>query len=216
MKRIVVLISGSGSNLQAIIDNISLGLIQAEVVEVISNNENAYGLVRAKNENIDTFVLDHKSFNSRDEYDNALEKRIQINKPDLIVMAGFMRILTPLIPTKYKGKIINIHPSLLPLYPGLNTHEKVINNSDKEHGISIHFVSPVLDGGPLIAQGVIDTNDNSIELLIKRIHSVEHLLYPLVIQYICEEKIYLEQSNDKVSFKDIELTDAILKIKYNV
>ena len=105
MKRIVVLISGSGSNLQAIIDNINLGLIQAEVVEVISNNENAYGLVRAKNENIDTFVLDHKSFNSRDEYDNALEKRIQINKPDLIVMAGFMRILTPLIPTKYKGKM---------------------------------------------------------------------------------------------------------------
>ena len=92
MKRIVVLISGSGSNLQAIIDNINLGLIQAEVVEVISNNENAYGLVRAKNENIDTFVLDHKSFNSRDEYDNALEKRIQVNKPDLIVMAGFMRI----------------------------------------------------------------------------------------------------------------------------
>ena len=107
MKRIVVLISGSGSNLQAIIDNINLGFIQAEVVEVISNNENAYGLVRAKNENIDTFVLDHKSFNSRDEYDNALEKRIKINKPDLIVMAGFMRILTPLIPTKYKGKHVD-------------------------------------------------------------------------------------------------------------
>jgi phosphoribosylglycinamide formyltransferase-1 len=216
MKRIVVLISGSGSNLQAIIENIKQGYIKAEIVEVISNNENAYGLIRAKNENINTFVLNHKSFNSRDEFDIALDKRIEVNNPDLIVMAGFMRILTPLIPSKFKGKIINIHPSLLPLYPGLDTHEKVISNHDKEHGISIHFVSAILDGGPLIAQGIIDTNNNSIELLTKRIHSVEHLLYPLVINYICEEKIYLEHSTDKVIFNDVKLIDGLLKIKYDV
>ena len=216
MKRIVVLISGNGSNLQAIIENINLGFIKAKIVEVISNNENAYGLIRAKNENINTFVLDHKSFNSRDEFDAALHKRIEINNPDLIVMAGFMRILTPLIPSQFKGKIINIHPSLLPLYPGLNTHEKVINNHDKEHGISIHFVSPILDGGPLIAQGIINTKHNSLELLIKRIHSVEHLLYPLVINYICEEKIYLEHFTDKVIFNDVKLIDGLLKIKYDV
>lgn len=216
MKRIVVLISGSGSNLQAIIENIKQGYIKAEIVEVISNNKNAYGLIRAKNENINTFVLDHKSFNSRDEFDIALDKRIEVNNPDLIVMAGFMRILTPLIPSKFKGKIINIHPSLLPLYPGLDTHEKVISNHDKEHGISIHFVSAILDGGPLIAQGIIDTNNNSIELLTKRIHSVEHLLYPLVIKYICEKKIYLEHSTDKVIFNDVKLIDGLLKIKYDV
>jgi len=216
MKRIVVLISGNGSNLQAIIENIKQGYIKAEIVEVISNNENAYGLIRAKNENINTFVLNHKSFNSRDEFDIALDKRIEDNNPDLIVMAGFMRILTPLIPSKFKGKIINIHPSLLPLYPGLDTHEKVISNHDKEHGISIHFVSAILDGGPLIAQGIIDTNNNSIELLTKRIHSVEHLLYPLVINYICEEKIYLEHSTDKVIFNNVKLIDGLLKIKYDV
>ena len=216
MKRIVVLISGNGSNLQAIIENIKQGYIKAEIVEVISNNENAYGLIRAKNENINTFVLNHKSFNSRDEFDIALDKRIEDNNPDLIVMAGFMRILTPLIPSKFKGKIINIPPSLLPLYPGLDTHEKVISNHDKEHGISIHFVSAILDGGPLIAQGIIDTNNNSIELLTKRIHSVEHLLYPLVINYICEEKIYLEHSTDKVIFNNVKLIDGLLKIKYDV
>ena len=195
MKRIVVLISGSGSNLQAIIDNINLGLIQAEVVEVISNNENAYGLVRAKNENIDTFVLDHKSFNSRDEYDNALEKRIQINKPDLIVMAGFMRILTNEFVQHFSGRLLNIHPSLLPKYKGTNTHQRALDAGDSEHGCTVHFVSEELDGGaPIIQAATLIEQNDTVDSLIHKVHQLEHQIYPIAVSWFASERITLKSN----------------------
>ena len=180
MKKIVVLISGSGSNLQAIIENCNAKYINAEIISVISNNPNAYGLERAASANIDSIVINNKDFISRDHFDSKLIKILDDLNPDLIILAGFMRILTEKLTNKYIGKIINIHPSLLPKYPGLNTHERVIENQDLVHGVSIHFVSSKLDCGPLIAQGEIKTKKHDdIRHLVERIHKVEHLIYPL-------------------------------------
>ena len=150
--RLVVLISGSGSNLQAIIDACLSGYINAEVAAVISNKADAYGLTRAKHAGIATQVLDHKQFASREEYDVALGQLISDFTPDLVVLAGFMRILTPSLVQKFKGKMLNIHPSLLPKYQGLNTHQRAIDANDAEHGVSVHFVTEELDGGPVVCQ----------------------------------------------------------------
>ena len=157
MKKIIVLISGSGSNLQAIIDQIKLNNINASIECVISNNEDAYGLIRAKESNINTQVIDHNNFDSREDFDQKLIYEIEKYKPDLVVLAGFMRILSPIITSKLIGKIINIHPSLLPKYGGegmygLNIHKKVIENNEVETGISIHYVSEEYDSGKIIFQ----------------------------------------------------------------
>ena len=141
MKSIVVLVSGSGSNLQAIIDNCSIKYINADIKCVISNNPDAYALQRATSANIDNITINHKDYLSRDEFDNELIRILDDLSPDLIVLAGFMRILTEKLTNKFFGKIINIHPSLLPKYPGLNTHQEVIKNRDIIHGVSIHYVS---------------------------------------------------------------------------
>ena len=155
MKKIVVLISGSGSNLEAIIESCSAKKINGKVIHVISNNPDAFGLSRASKSNIASKVIDHKKFSSRIDFENALEEFLDTLSPDLIVLAGFMRILGTKITSKFSNKMINLHPSLLPVYPGLHTHEKVLENKDTRHGISIHYVSSELDAGPLIAQGFI-------------------------------------------------------------
>ena len=155
MKKIVVLISGSGSNLEAIIESCAAKKINGRVIHVISNNPDAYGLTRAAKFNIPSTIIDHKKFSSRIDFENSLEEFLDMLSPDLIVLAGFMRVLGPKITTKFSNKMINLHPSLLPKYPGLHTHEKVLENKDPCHGISIHYVSPELDAGPLIAQGFI-------------------------------------------------------------
>ena len=215
MKKIVVLISGSGSNLQAIIENCNAKYINAEIISVISNNPNAYGLERAASANINSIVIDNKDFMSRDHFDSKLIKILDDLNPDLIILAGFMRILTEKLTNKYIGKIINIHPSLLPKYPGLNTHERVIENQDLVHGVSIHFVSSKLDCGPLIAQGEIKTKKHDdIRHLVERIHKVEHLIYPEIIKYICEDRIYLE--SNEVKFKNITSTESIIYNKYEI
>ena len=215
MKKIVVLISGSGSNLQAIIENCNAKYINAEIISVISNNPNAYGLERAASANINSIVIDNKDFMSRDHFDSKLIKILDDLNPDLIILAGFMRILTEKLTNKYIGKIINIHPSLLPKYPGLNTHERVIENQDLVHGVSIHFVSSKLDCGPLISQGEIKTKKHDdIRHLVERIHKVEHLIYPEIIKYICEDRIYLE--SNEVKFKNITSTESIIYNKYEI
>ena len=215
MKKIVVSISGSGSNLQAIIENCNAKYINAEIISVISNNPNAYGLERAASANINSIVIDNKDFMSRDHFDSKLIKILDDLNPDLIILAGFMRILTEKLTNKYIGKIINIHPSLLPKYPGLNTHERVIENQDLVHGVSIHFVSSKLDCGPLIAQGEIKTKKHDdIRHLVERIHKVEHLIYPEIIKYICEDRIYLE--SNEVKFKNITSTESIIYNKYEI
>jgi phosphoribosylglycinamide formyltransferase-1 len=193
MKKIVVLISGNGSNLQAIIDHCESGNINGEITCVVSNKDDAYGIQRAEASNIKTEIINEDEFESRKDFNEELFNLLLNLNADLIVLAGFMKILNEKTANYFFGKIINIHPSLLPKYPGLNTHTKVIDNKEKYHGVSIHYVSSQLDAGPLIAQGQIIVNkDESIERLEERIHKVEHMIYPEVIKLICDNKIYLE------------------------
>ena len=215
MKKIVVMVSGSGSNLQAIIDSCNRKHIDAEITCVISNNPRAYGLERAASANINSIVINHKDYKSRDCYDSELMKALDNLNPDLIVLAGFMRILTEKLTSKFFGKIINIHPSLLPKYPGLNTHQEVINNKDSIHGVSIHYVSSELDCGPLIAQGEIKTKTNeNINDLIERVHKIEHIIYPEIIKYICDDRISVE--SNQVKFNNISTINSIIYNKYEL
>ena len=202
MKRIIILISGNGSNLEAIINACNSGYINGEIVNVISNNPDAYGIERSNKFNIKTKIINHKDFDSRIKFDDELENYLSELKPDLIVLAGFMRILGKKIINRFANKMINLHPSLLPLYPGLNTHEQVLKNNDKRHGISIHFVTPQLDAGPLIAQASIEIgSDKRLDQLVKRIHTIEHHLLPKVIKEMCLDNIYLDKNN-KVIYKE--------------
>lgn len=191
--RIVVLISGSGTNLQAIIDACKLANYPGAVVGVVSNKSDAYGLTRAQDAKIETVSLSHKDFESRESYDKALITKIDQFSPDVIVLAGFMRILTPDFVLHYQGKLLNIHPSLLPKYQGLNTHQRAIDAGDKEHGVSVHFVTEELDGGPVILQAKVpvfegDTSDD----LAARVHEQEHKIYPLVVKWICQKRLSMK------------------------
>ena len=216
MKRIAVLISGSGSNLEAIINACNSKSINGKIVSVISNNPDAYGLKRSEKYNLRTKVIKHGDYLNRDNFDAAIDEYLTKLNIDLIVLAGFMRVLGEKITEKYNGKIINLHPSLLPLYPGLNTHKNVIINKDKIHGISIHYVSAELDAGPLIAQGIIKVKgDQNLDELIERIHKIEHMLLPEIIGLICNENITLK--NNKVSYKEIDnITNDILVKNYEI
>ena len=188
--RIVVLISGSGTNLQAIIDACKSPQYPGEVVGVISNKADAYGLVRAKNDNIDTLALSHKDFDSREAYDAALKENIDAFEPDLIVLAGFMRILTPAFVQHFSGKLLNIHPSLLPKYQGLNTHQRAIDAKDSEHGVSVHFVTEELDGGPVILQAKVPVfEDDDADMLASRVLTQEHSIYPMVCKWFAEDRL---------------------------
>ena len=203
MKKIAVMISGSGSNLEAIIKACHDKNIYGEIVYVISNNPDAYGIERAKKYNIPVKIIDHKSYTDRDDFDDALKEFLDNLEIDFIILAGFMRILGKNITEKFYGKMINLHPSLLPLYPGLNTHTQALNNKDDYHGISIHFVSAELDAGPLIAQGKIPVKaDDGLEKLVSKIHKVEHDLLPKVINELCMNNIYLNCETNKVMYSD--------------
>jgi phosphoribosylglycinamide formyltransferase-1 len=192
-KRIVVLISGGGTNLQAIIDACKNNDIAGDVVAVIANKPGVYGLERAKNAGITTRVLAHQNFTSREAYDHALIAEINAFTPDLIVLAGFMRILTADFVQHFSGKLLNIHPSLLPKYQGLNTHQRAIDAKDKEHGVSVHFVTEELDGGPVILQAKVPIfeHDNADDLAA-RVHEQEHRIYPLVIKWFCQDRLKMQ------------------------
>jgi len=190
--RIVVLISGSGSNLQAIIDAIETGDIPAKICAVISNNDNVKGLTRAETHQIPAFVVSHKSFPDRESFDERLMEIIDSQGPDLVVLAGFMRILTPAFAEHYKGRMLNIHPSLLPKYQGLNTHQRALDAGDTEHGVSIHFVTEELDGGPVVIQARVNIEEgDSAESLAMKIHEKEHLIYPMVVKWFSEGRLLL-------------------------
>ncbi len=186
----VVLISGSGSNLQSIIDNASE--IDLNISCVISNNSDAYGLKRAKKADIPTTVIDHQLFDSRLTADKEIMKVIDNSKAEVIILAGYMRILSSEFIDKYLGKILNIHPSLLPKFKGLNTHQRAIDAAEKIHGASVHFVTEELDGGPVIAQSSveIDTVDNAKSLASKVLNK-EHILYPKIIHWYTQDRIKL-------------------------
>jgi len=189
---VVVLISGSGSNLQALIDSIAHDGNPAHISAVISNRADAYGLERAKQAGIATTVLDHKQFDGREAFDAALVEAIDAFDPQLVVLAGFMRILTPGFVRHYAGRLLNIHPSLLPKYKGLHTHQRALDAGDSEHGCSVHFVSEELDGGPLVVQAVVPVqSDDSPSSLAQRVHEQEHVIYPLAVRWFAEGRLQL-------------------------
>lgn len=192
-KKLVVLISGSGSNLQAIIDACQQDARQAEVVAVISNCPSAYGLTRAEKAGIPALVLDHRQFTERAIFDLHLRDMIDIWQPDIVALAGFMRILTPQLVDHYAGRMINIHPSLLPHYPGLHTHRRVLEAGDKEHGATVHFVTPELDGGPAIVQARVPVNSADTETtLAEKVITREHIIYPLAIKWLGSGRLRLD------------------------
>ena len=200
MKKLVVLISGGGSNLEAIAKACQIGNIPATIELVISNQAGVKGLERAKKFHLMSKVIEHQQFNSREEFDQALLNQILPIEPDLVVLAGFMRILSHNFTESLSGKLINIHPSLLPNYPGLNTHKKAIENGDLMHGISVHYVNNELDGGPIITQGALKIDPSQSETkLINRIHKIEHAVYPRVIGDIA--KGYITLQGDQVKFE---------------
>ena len=187
---IVVLISGSGSNLQAIIDAVNAGKLHANIKAVISNRPNVKGLERAQTANIPALTLDHKQFDSREAFDQQLIQEIDQHQPDLIILAGFMRILTDEFVKHFEGRMLNIHPSLLPEFTGLNTHQRAIEAGVKQHGVSVHYVSNELDGGPLVLQAVIDVDaKDTAESLQQRIHQQEHIIYPMAIEWIAQNRL---------------------------
>lgn len=190
---LVILISGNGSNLQAFIDAVREGSLKAEIRAVISNRPGVQGLERAKQADIATHVLDHKAFSCREDFDRALADLVDDHQPDLVILAGFMRILTPHFVARFHGRLFNIHPSLLPKYPGLNTHQRAIEAGDQVAGATVHFVTEELDGGPSVAQvkiPILPADDASS--LAARVLEQEHRIYPLAAHWFCTGRLRLQ------------------------
>ena len=199
MHNIVVLISGNGTNLQAIIDSCANGIIKnSRIAAVISNKADAYGLQRAQLANIEAVSIAATNYANRQDYDQVLIEKIDAYQPDVIVLAGFMRILSADFVNHYQGRMLNIHPSLLPKYTGLNTHQRAIDAGDTEHGTSVHFVTEELDGGPVILQAKVPIfTTDSVDDVIERVQRQEHNIYPLVIQWLLSQRL-LMQNGDAV------------------
>ena len=196
---LAILLSGNGTNLQAIIDSIDSGQLKADIKIVISNNKDAFGLERAKINNIKNLSIDHKDFDDRESFDERLLKEVKQEKIDFIVLAGFMRILGSNFIRNFPNKILNIHPSLLPKYPGLNTHKKVLENKDKEHGVTVHLVDEGLDSGPIIGSMKLKVIDGEKESdLERRIHKIEHYIYPKILSEFQEGKISTTDNKIKI------------------
>ncbi len=204
--RILVLISGNGSNLQAIIDSCDDHL-EGEVVGVISNKPDAYGLIRAHQSEIDTSCVIARKDETRSEYDVRLKLAVDKYQPDLIVLAGFMRILSDEFVQGFEGRMINIHPSLLPKYTGLHTHQRAIDAKDSEHGASVHFVTPELDAGPVILQAKVPVYDeDSADTLAERVHQQEHSIYPMVVKWFSQNRLAMK---DGVAYLDDKALDVM-------
>lgn len=202
---IVVLISGTGSNLQALIDAIRAGTLNADIRAVISNRSDALGLQRAQQAGIATQVIKNSEHADRAHYDAALQRCIDQYQPQLVVLAGFMRILSAELVNHYRGRMLNIHPSLLPDFRGLDTHKRVLQAGRSEHGASVHFVTPDLDSGPVVLQAVIpvQTNDTA-ESLQQRVHQQEHIIYPMAVSWFAEGR--LTYRNDEALLDGIRIT----------
>ena len=187
---IVVLISGSGSNLQALIDGQQDGSLPIDIRAVFSNRADAFGLERARQAGIATEVISHKDFPSREDYDAAMMQAIDRHSPQLVVLAGFMRILTDGFVRHYSGRMLNIHPSLLPKYRGLNTHQRAIDDSELEHGVSVHFVIEELDGGAVVLQAAVPVEaGDTAETLATKVQQQEHIIYPRVVKWFAEQRL---------------------------
>jgi phosphoribosylglycinamide formyltransferase-1 len=187
--RLVILISGRGSNMRSILEAAKSGSLDIDISAVISNRPDAAGLAFAADEGIDTAVIDHKEFDSREQFDEALAAKIDAYQPDFVILAGFMRILTEGFVNHFAGRLINIHPSLLPKFKGLHTHQRAIDAGETEHGASVHFVTAELDDGPVILQAKVPVfADDSADTLAARVLEQEHLLYPAAIQKLVSQQ----------------------------
>jgi phosphoribosylglycinamide formyltransferase-1 len=206
---LVVLISGDGSNLQAIIDAVNSQQIDAEITAVISNQVSAKGLDRACKENITTHVIDHTAYPSRESFDQAMIQVIDETNPDLVILAGFMRILSRSFIKHYQHRLINIHPSLLPKYKGLNTHKKAIDNKDKVHGASVHYVGLELDGGPVVIQAEVPVlSSDTASTLASRVLVEEHRIYPMAIKMHLKNRVHFK--NGQIQFDNQPLLTPLL------
>lgn len=189
---IVVLISGSGSNLQALIDAASHADYPARICAVISNRPDAGGLIRAERAGIPTHVVDHTRFAERRDFERAMETIIDRYHPGLVALAGFMRILTPEFVSHYLGRMLNIHPSLLPNFQGLNTHQRALDSGVSEHGVSVHFVTPDLDGGPVVIRAIVPIQSgDTAQTLAARVLLEEHRIYPQAVKWFAQGRLQL-------------------------
>ena len=206
---IVVLVSGSGSNLQAIMDAIAAGEVPARIQAVISNRPGVRALERAQRAGIATEVVDHTAYDSREAYDQALMAAIDRHRPALVVLAGFMRILTPEFVRHYRGRLLNIHPALLPRHKGLDTHRRALEAGDTEHGATVHFVTEELDGGPPVVQARVPVRpDDTPETLAARVLEKEHRIYPLAIRWFAEGR--LRQEGDRAVLDGRPLDEPVV------
>lgn len=189
-----MLVSGQGSNLQAILDACQQGTINGSVAAVFSNKADAFGLSRARDAGVPAHALTASHFPDREAFDRQLMLEMDAYAPDLVVLAGYMRILSPAFVTHYAGRMLNIHPSLLPKYPGLHTHRQAIENGDTEHGTSVHFVTEQLDGGPVILQAKVPVfPDDTEEEVNARIQHQEHAIYPLVVSWFMQGRLAMRE-----------------------
>jgi phosphoribosylglycinamide formyltransferase 1 len=194
VKRIVTLISGRGTNMEALL---KAGL-RAEFVAVISNNPDAGGLATARGRGVTTAVIDHRAFSDRAAFDAALAATIDVHQPDLVLLAGFMRVLTEAFVDRYHGRLLNIHPSLLPAFPGLNTHRRALQAGVRIHGCTVHFVTPALDLGPIVIQAAVPVlPGDTEEELAARVLREEHRIYPQAVHWFCEDRLRLD-AEDRV------------------
>ncbi|MBI4809229.1 MAG: phosphoribosylglycinamide formyltransferase [Nitrosomonadales bacterium] len=200
MKRIVILISGRGSNMQALLET----KLPCEIAAVISNRADAQGLEIAKSHGIATAVVSHKDFADRATFDAALAKAIDGYSADFVVLAGFMRILTDGFVERYRGRLINIHPSLLPAYPGIDTHARALQDGIKIHGCTVHFVTPTLDHGPIIIQAAVPVlRADTAQTLAARVLREEHRIYPQAVRWLCLDQVWLD-GNGRVASDRLE------------
>lgn len=192
--KVIILISGNGSNLQAIIE--ASQTANFTIVAVISNKTDAYGLTRAKAVSIPTHCIEHTKFTSREAFDQAVQECIDEYKPNLVVLAGFMRILSAGFVSHYTGRLLNIHPSLLPKFPGTNTHQRALDNRESKHGAAVHFVTQELDGGPVISHAELDIkSSDTVDSLQRRVAVLEHQLYPAVVDLFANHRLKMEENS---------------------
>lgn len=196
MRRVAVLVSGEGRNLQALLDARASGRVPAEFVGVLSNRPGVTALARAERHGVPTTVIDHRAYPDRAAFDAELDQRLRQWRPDWVLLAGFMRILTPGFVDAWRGRLLNIHPSLLPRHPGLKTHERVLAAGEREHGASVHFVTPALDGGPVLIQGqfTVRPEDDAARLAERVMTEIETRIYPQALRWCLDGRASLAES----------------------
>ena len=212
-KRITVLVSGRGSNLAALLAAMREGALGGGITRVIANNPDATGVAVARTHGVETTVLDHREFASREAFDSALALAVDGERPDLVVLAGFMRVLGDPFVRRYANRLVNVHPSLLPAYPGLHTHRRALADGARVHGCTVHFVTPEVDAGPIIAQGVVPVLDDDDESsLAARVLAQEHVLLPAAVRWFCEGRLVIAGRRVRVNGVPQTAANAVLRV----